>query len=49
MLGEGLTTGAQVQFMKFDEGQYDPPRRRRKRAGVVAMLVALLAAIALVA
>lgn len=48
MLGEGLTTGAPVQFMEFDESRYDRPRRR-KRAGIVALLAVVVTLIVLVA
>jgi hypothetical protein len=41
MLGEGLTTAAAVQQLKFDEAAFDRPRRPRRR--VVILLLVLVA------
>jgi hypothetical protein len=50
MLGEGLTTAAPVQQMKFDERAFDRPRNSgRRRAKWLACLgAALIIAIAVV-
>lgn len=48
MLGEGLTTGAPVQQMRFDESAFDVPTGRgrhialRMSLGVVLALVAVI-------
>jgi hypothetical protein len=49
MLGEGLTTGAPVQRMKFDETAFDRPRHagRRRAAWLLAIGAALIAAVAI--
>jgi len=46
MLGEGLTTAAPVQQMKFDEAAFDRPKRSRRRTA--AWLLALAASLAVV-
>jgi uncharacterized membrane protein len=46
MLGEGLTTAAPVQQMKFDEAAFDRPRHSRRRW---VMWLAVLAASLIVA
>jgi len=50
MLGEGLTTAAPVQQMKFDEAAFDPPRhpRRRKVTWLLALGASLIVAIAII-
>ena len=45
MLGEGLTAGAPVQQMKFDESAFDRPAHRGRR---VSLLLGLAAALAVV-
>ena len=43
MLGEGLTTAAPVQLMKFDETAFDrPPHDHRRRAIWLIAIGALL-------
>jgi hypothetical protein len=50
MLGEGLTTAAPVQQMKFDEAGFDRPRhpRRRRVTWLLALGASLLFAIAII-
>lgn len=45
MLGEGLTTAAPVQQLRFDEAAFDRPPRRRVRwlVGTLAVTVAAIA------
>ncbi len=51
MLGEGLTTGAPAQLMKFDETAFDRPRHpvRRRVAWMLAIGASIIVGIALVA
>jgi hypothetical protein len=50
MLGEGLTTAAPVQRMKFDERAFDRPRHpgRRRAKWLLGIGAALVVAIAVV-
>ena len=49
MLGEGLTTAAPVQLMKFDEASFDRPRHPRRRvAWLLALVASLIVAIAII-
>lgn len=50
MLGEGLTTGAPVQQMTFDEAAFDRPSRRGlgRVAAMLAVAGVLIVAVALV-
>jgi hypothetical protein len=50
MLGEGLTTAAPVQQMKFDEAAFDRPGhgRRRRVLWLLALGASLIAAIAII-
>lgn len=42
MLGEGLTTGAPVQQLRFDEAAFDrPPRRGLRRVSSMLAVVAV--------
>jgi hypothetical protein len=42
MLGEGLTTAAAAQELKFDEAAFDRPRRTRRRIATWLVFGALL-------
>jgi hypothetical protein len=50
MLGEGLTTAAPVQLMKFDEASFDRPGhpRRRNATWLLAIGASIVAAIAII-
>lgn len=48
MLGEGLTTGAPVQYATFDEAAFAEPRRRHPwtwLVGAVAVVGAVIGAV----
>ena len=47
MLGEGLTTAAVVQQLKFDEAAFDRPRRIRRRIATWLLVVGALLVVGL--
>ena len=48
MLGEGLSSGAAVQFMTYDEAAVDRPRRARVRTALGLLAAAAAAVVVLV-